>query len=69
MRFPYECCQIHQTLRQRMPHLIEARTNGFALWGARNDNRPKGIYRSRFISDFGYPVRSILSLSLENVVE
>ena len=41
MRFPPECYQIHQTLRQAMPHLSEAQTKGFALWGARNHNRPK----------------------------
>ena len=41
MRFPAECCQIHQTLRQAMPHLSETQTKGFVLWGARNDNRPK----------------------------
>ena len=41
MRLPSECCQIHQTLRQRMPHLSEAQSKGFALWGARNHNRPK----------------------------
>ena len=41
MRFPTECYQIHQTLRQAMPRLSEARTKGFVLWGARNDNRPK----------------------------
>ena len=47
MRFPSECCQIHQTLRQRMPHLSEAQTKGFALWGARNDNRPKRMPNRR----------------------
>ena len=32
MRLPYECYQIHQTLRQAMPHLSEAQTKGFVLW-------------------------------------
>ena len=31
MRFPSECYQIHQTPRQTMPHLSEARTKGLAL--------------------------------------
>ena len=32
MRFPSECYQIHQTLRQTMPHLTEAQSKGLALW-------------------------------------
>ena len=32
MRFPSECCQIHQTLRQTMPQLTEAQSKGLALW-------------------------------------
>ena len=32
MRFPSECCRIHQTLRQTMPHLSEAQSKGLALW-------------------------------------
>ena len=47
MRFPAECCQIHQTLRQAMPHLSEAQTKGFVPWGARNHNRPKRMPNRR----------------------
>ena len=32
MRFPSECYQIHQTLRQTMPQLTEAQSKGLALW-------------------------------------
>ena len=32
MRFPSECYQIHQTLRQTMPNLTEAQSKGLALW-------------------------------------
>ena len=32
MRIPSECCQIHQTLRQLMPHLSETQTKEFVLW-------------------------------------
>ena len=32
MRFPPECCQIHQTPRHAMPHLSETQTKGFVLW-------------------------------------
>ena len=32
MRFPAECYQIHQTMRQTMPHLSEAQPKGLALW-------------------------------------
>ena len=32
MRFPSECYQIHQTLRQAMPHLSETQSKGLALW-------------------------------------
>ena len=31
MRFPSECYQIHQTIRQTMPHLSEAQLKGLAL--------------------------------------
>ena len=32
MRFPSERYQIHQTLRQTMPHLSETQSKGLALW-------------------------------------
>ena len=31
-RFPSECCQIHQTLRQTIPQLTETQSKGLALW-------------------------------------
>ena len=40
MRFPSECYQIHQTLRQTMPQLTEAQSKGLAV-DVRNHNRPK----------------------------